>query len=125
MTTLAMRLGILLAGVTAAVHIFVGTYDTLLPLLAADLALVVKGTFHACWHFVSIFLAMSVWHFAKATPSAKMLAWLWVCFGLVFVAVGAFAEGVGGLIALPQWILLLPAGGLVLWGLKQTGRRDA
>ncbi|WP_432637510.1 hypothetical protein [Albidovulum sp.] len=108
-----------LAALVAAAHVFVGTFDTLVPLLDSDLALPVKGTFHACWHFISIVLIVSVWAFAKGTALARPIAWLWIAFGICFVAAGIFGAGIDGIVAVPQWVLLVPVGVLVL--ITQTG----
>lgn len=110
--------GTVLAGMTAAIHIFAGTYDTLLPLLATDLPAAIKGTFQACWHFLSIFLVVSVWCFGRTAECAKSFAWLWIAFGTCFLAAGLLTAGYRGLLVLPQWILLCPAGALILLGLR-------
>ncbi len=118
--------GTTLAGLTAAIHVFVGTHDTLPPLLDSDLDLAVKGTFQACWHFVSIFLVASVWCFGRETGCARNFAWLWLAFGSCFFAAGLVNAGLPGLVALPQWILLAPAGALILLSQRaraQTGNR--
>lgn len=110
--------GVGLAGLTAVAHIFVGTYDTLLPLLETDLDLAVKGTLHACWHIISVFLAFSVWSFVKETPAARSAALLWIAFGICFFAVGIYSANLRGLLILPQWILLCPVGVLILLHLR-------
>ena len=112
--------GIGLAGLTAAAHIFVGSYDTLFPLLESDLNMAIKGTFHACWHFISVFLAFSVWSFYKETASAKTIAQLWIAFAVCFFMVGLYSAGLRGLMILPQWSLLCAAGILVLLYFRQV-----
>ncbi len=106
--------GVGLAGVTAAAHIFIGSYDTLYPLLKSDLDLAIVATFHACWHFISVFLAFSVWSFAKEAASATTIARLWVAGAVCFVAVGLFSAGLRGLLVVPQWIPIGAAGLLIL-----------
>jgi hypothetical protein len=120
MTQRILRLsGLILAGMTAAAHVFIGTYDTLLPLLESELAPMVKGTFHACWHFVSIFLVFSVWSFFRKTPYASHLAMLWIGFSVCFVLAGLTDAGVRGLLVLPQWIFLGLAGLLMVFSLEK------
>lgn len=109
------RISFGLALLTAALHIFVGTLDTLAPMLEADLPETISGTLQACWHMVSLFLAVSVWCFWLRHPAAPLLAAMWVASALIFALVAAWQGGVSGLLVLPQWILLAPTGGLYLW----------
>lgn len=111
--------GVGLAGLTAAMHVFVGSFDTLFPLLEADLDMAIKDTFHACWHFISVFLAFSVWSFASETASSKMIARLWIAFAACFFTVGLYSAGLRGLIIIPQWTLLCASGVLVLLHFRQ------
>lgn len=106
-------IGVTLAGLTAVAHTFFGTQDTLFPLLETELSPAVMGTFHACWHFVSIFLVYSVWCFANNNGAAREVAILWILFGACFLLVASVSYGVSGLVILPQWVLLAPAGLLV------------
>lgn len=123
-TRILKNAGVILAAITAAALVFVGTYDTLLPLLQSDIDPMVKGTFHACWHFVSIFLVFSAWNFFKETERAAYLARLWIGFAACFVAAGMAISGISGLLILPQWIFLGTAGTLVLFGLKKSAPID-
>ncbi|MEP4729634.1 hypothetical protein [Parasphingorhabdus sp.] len=115
-----VKLGAALATLTALIHIFVGHFDTLLPLLSSDLSPAVLGSFHACWHIVSVFLAYSAWRFWSGGQIAVHLAIIWILFSVIFVAVGIWQLGLGGLLILPQWVLLGPSGGLVLIGLRSA-----
>lgn len=105
--------GVGLATLTAAAHVFIGTFDTLRPVLLTDLHPAVQGTIHACWHFLSLFLGLSVWHFARGSQAAKCLADLWIGFALIFVAVGIYTAGLSGLLLVPQWLFLGAAGLLI------------
>lgn len=111
-----IKLGATLATLTALIHIFVGHFDTLLPLLSSGLPPDVLGAFHACWHFISVFLAYSAWQFWRGGQVANHMAILWVAFAAIFVAVGLWQLGLNGLPVLPQWILLGPSGLLILVG---------
>ncbi len=115
-----VKIGAALATLAAIIHIFVGHFDTLLPLLSSDLSPSVLGSFHACWHFVSVFLAYSAWRFWYDDQVAVHLAIIWIAFSVIFVAVGIWQLGLGGLLILPQWILLGPSGALVLIGLRSA-----
>ncbi|MGJ8544435.1 MAG: hypothetical protein ACSHWZ_03250 [Sulfitobacter sp.] len=115
--------GLGMACITAIAHVFIGSFDTLLPLLQAEVAPVIKGTFHACWHFVSIFLVFSVWSFIRKAPFAPQLALLWVAFSACFIIAGITAAGISGLLLLPQW-LFLGAAGILLMVTTPKGGRD-
>lgn len=109
------RISAILAAFTAVLHIFVGTFDTLIPMLEADLPAPVSGTLHACWHMVSLFLVVSIWAFWQCNLLARPVAWLWLGSAAIFVAVGIWHGGLAGLLVLPQWTLLGVSGGLYLF----------
>jgi hypothetical protein len=115
------RVAAVLAALTAAIHIFIGSADTLLPVLDADLPPAVLGTIHACWHIVGLFLAVSAWLFWRRGSGAVTLAFLWLGAAGIFAAAGIWQAGLAGLWILPQWTLLTAAGGLYLLG---AGGRD-
>jgi len=114
----------LLAAFTAAMHVFVGTPEIEGPLLQSALPQEMSLLLYACWHLVSITLTLSaVAFFISARPintslyqMAKLLSCMWLCFGLVFIAVALLYADISMLIKLPQWTLLLPVGALGLWG---------
>ncbi len=110
------KLGAALATLTFIIHIAVGHFDTLVPLLSADLPLPVLGAFQACWHMISVFLAYSACQFWRGGPIAVHMAFLWIAFAVIFIAVGVWQSGPTGLLVVPQWILLGPAAALVLTG---------
>ncbi len=102
----------LVAGVlvvfTAAVHVFVSTPEIRWPLLSSPLPQQISLLLFACWHLVSIALAVSTF-----------VSVMWLLFGLVFVAVGLSFRGWAGLMILPQWILLIPVGVLGYVGARR------
>lgn len=120
-----LKLGTMLAAVTTAVHIFIGTADTLNPMLAAGLAPAVAGTLHACWHVLSLILLYSTAMFWRADPAARHFAVIWLGGAVIFAAVGLWQQGVMGLIVLPQWTLLAATGIVVLLGLARTRAENA
>lgn len=103
----------LIGGVTAIAHIGIGTFDTLLPVMEADLSPMVSGTIQACWHFISMFLVYSVWVFWTGR-NLRPVAFLWLGFAMSFIAIGLSFDGIAGLLIVPQWIFLGAAGGLAL-----------
>lgn len=107
-----------LAMFTAAIHVFVGGADALTPMLAAEMTVEASGAMHACWHFVSIFLLVSAVTFWQGGRTASVFALLWISFAVVFVYVGLYQAGIGGLIANPQWTILLATGVVALFGAR-------
>ena len=99
-----------LAGISAAAHTILGTLDTLVSVMETDLPLFIKGTMWAAWHMVSGFLIYSTYIFWKGGEAARAFGWLYVLGGGLFIVNGLRLEGLYGLITLPQWVLLLPAG---------------
>jgi hypothetical protein len=121
----ALFFAALLAAFVAAVHVFVGTPEIEGPLLQSALPQEVRLLLYACWHLVSVTLTLSAAAFfisarASCTPPShhmvKLVSYLWICFGLVFIVVALLYSGTPMLLKLPQWALLLPVGALGLWG---------
>ncbi|WP_114767914.1 hypothetical protein [Vibrio rhodolitus] len=123
-----MNIWLLIAGVlgifTALVHVFAGQVDPVRPFLKSTLAEVPKATLLACWHLVSVTLISSslvilyiAWFdFSLQYLLVQFIGWLYVLFALVFISVGWYFFAHKVFFTLPQWILLLPIGGLALYG---------
>ena len=119
-----------LGALTAAVHGLVGTGDTLGPLLA-DGALdpVVRQTFAAIWHVVTVLLVLLpvavVWAGVVGPARGRaVLAGVWavsLAFTLVFLAVDVVAFG-PAVLTLPQWVLFAPALVLIPWAAAPSAR---
>ncbi|MCW7538026.1 hypothetical protein OOT46_09220 [Aquabacterium sp. A7-Y] len=118
----------LLAALTAAVHTFAGTAEIQGPLLHSALSSPLRLLLYACWHLVTVTLVLSAVALIRSalptrTPAsagaARFVAWLWLFFGLVFVAVALIFSGPSGLLTLPQWVLLIPVGILGLLGTRK------
>jgi hypothetical protein len=115
-----------LAAFTAAVHTFAGTYEVHTPLLTSALPKTLSLLLYACWHLVTAALCLSA--LALLAPSSRKplhsyavlahaIGIAWTSFGLVFIAVALlFGDSPSALLWLPQWVLLLPVGGLALHG---------
>lgn len=112
-----------LATFTALVHLVAGTPEIQGPLLAAPLPLPVAWLLLACWHLVSVALAVSglalLWcarpaNRGRAGVLPAVMGLMWLGFGAVFVAVALALRGPMGLALLPQWTLLLPVGVLAV-----------
>lgn len=103
-----------LALFTAAIHFFLGGADALNPMLAAELPPESSAAMHACWHIVSVFLIWSALVFFRGKESSFHFGVLWVASAIVFIYVGIYQAGFAGVVANPQWTLLLPTGVLAL-----------
>ena len=69
---------------------------------------------HACWHIVSVLLVSSAFVFYCGGQTAFHFAILWLSFAAVFIYVGLYQGGWGGLLTNPQWTILLLTGGIAL-----------
>ncbi len=116
---------VLIAGVimafTSILHLTGGQVDHVVPLLASELDPTDKAVLLGVWHMVSVALMiMAFWLIRqglkpidKRIDAMRFIAWLNLLFALVFIAVSIARWSFA-----PQWILFLPMGLLVLYGLK-------
>jgi hypothetical protein len=51
--------------------------------------------------------------------AVKLVSYLWLSFGAVFIGIDLIYAGPPMLLQLPQWVLLLPVGALGLWGVRR------
>jgi len=116
-----------LAAFTAVVHTIGGTYEIHSPLLTSPLPESISLLLYACWHLVTVTLILSalalfwVSRDGRAQSNVALPAFigaLWIAFGAVFVAVAIGLSGLPALLVLPQWTLLIPIGGLALFGVR-------
>ena len=118
-----------LAALTALVHTVAGTYEVHSPLLHSNLPQPLSLLLYACWHLVTVTLCLSAWGLLRppnprTLQSQAVLAGAigvaWILFGVVFVTVALLIGGsLAMLLALPQWILLIPAGALAWSGSRR------
>jgi len=108
---------------TAGIHIIMGSREIVTPFLDSDLAQVPKLTLYAVWYMVSavlILTAATLFYisFKKEQGGRELLFFigiLYTAFGLVFLIICFTHFDEKLFLELPQWILLLPIGGLTLW----------
>lgn len=121
----------LLSAFTAAVHTIGGTYEIHDPLLDSPLAEPISLLLYACWHLVTVTLTLSAvalfWSSRNNRAQSNFalpafIGLLWITFGLVFIFVALYFSGIQALITLPQWTLLIPIGGLALFGVRKEIR---
>ena len=117
-----------LAAFTAIVHTIGGTLEIHTPLLTSPLPEPISLLLYACWHLVTVTLILSAvalfWSSRNNRAESNFalpafIGVLWGSFGIVFVVVALYFSGFRALIILPQWTLLLPIGGLALFGVRK------
>lgn len=115
----------LLALFTAAIHTFVGTPEIQQPLLQSGIDPNVALLLYACWHLVTVTLALSglilMWsanNVQQARVVVLFVSVLWLAFGMVFIATAMLFGTWSTLLVLPQWMLLIPVGLLGIIGAK-------
>ena len=127
-TNRALLLSAFLAVFTAIIHTIGGTLEVHTPLLTSALPQPISLLLYACWHLVTVTLILSaialLWsshnnraEFHFALPA--FIGILWVSFGIVFIFVALYFSGLKALLVLPQWTLLIPIGGLALFGVRK------
>jgi len=107
---------------TTILHLTGGQSDHVVPLLGSELDATDKTVLLGVWHMVSVALAnMAFWlirfglkPISNQIETMRFLAWLNLLFALVFIVVSL----VRGVFA-PQWILFLPMGILIWFGLRR------
>ncbi|MGB0387023.1 MAG: hypothetical protein ACPGWR_19580 [Ardenticatenaceae bacterium] len=104
------KIAAVLAAVTAAIHILVGGIGAVRPMLEAGLSVPVEGALHAAWHIISAFFLWSVFVFWRGGDTALHFGFLWLVSGAIFIYIGLTQYGLNGLIALPQWTILIVTG---------------
>lgn len=123
------NLPILIAGVimafTSILHLTGGQTDHVVPLLASELDSTDKAVLLGVWHMVSVTLfIMAFWlirhgfnPIATRVDAMRFIAWLNLLFALVFITVSLVRSAFT-----PQWILFLPMGLLILFGLRRKDK---
>jgi hypothetical protein len=117
-----------LAAFTALVHTIGGTLEIHAPLLTSPLPEPIRLLLYACWHLVTatlILSAMALFWCSYGNRDVSNFAlpafigMLWICFGIVFIFIALYFSGFKALLILMQWALLLPIGGLSLFGVRK------
>ena len=99
-----------LALVTAAIHIVVGGIGAVRPMLEVGLPVPIEGALHVAWHIISAFFLWSAFVFWRGGETVLHFAFLWLVSGAIFIYIGLTQYGLTGLIALPQWTILILTG---------------
>ena len=117
---------ILIAGVimffTTILHLTGGQVDHIIPLLASELESTDKAVLLGVWHMISVaLLIMAFWLIRQGlkpitsrNDAMRFMAWLNLLFAFVFIVVSIIRWTFA-----PQWILFLPMGVLILFGLSE------
>ena len=124
----AFLIAAFLATFTAIVHTVGGTIEIHTPLLSSPLPESISLLLYACWHVVTATLILSAialfWLSSNNRAESNFalpafIGILWVGFGVVFIFVALYFSGIKALLVLPQWTLLIPIGGLTLFGVPK------
>jgi hypothetical protein len=108
---------------TALIHTFGGQMDLVNPLLKSNLSDQTKAEWFGVWHLVTLLLFATSYVIFRNTLVAvqvrkteiiSSIGFLYVLFSVPFI----ISSIINSLLA-PQWILLLPIGLLLLFGIKR------
>ncbi|MFD0798241.1 hypothetical protein ACFQZJ_12285 [Maribacter chungangensis] len=108
---------------TAFLHLIAGQIDLVNPLLGSSLTLQQKGELTGAWHIVTILLFYTAFIVLQSGfrnrgdqnfQKLKSLAIFYILSGIPFIGISVWF----GIFA-PQWILLMPIGVLLLFGLRK------
>lgn len=117
----------LIAGIinslTALIHTFGGQIDLVNPLLKSNLNDQSKAEWLGVWHMITILLFITSYLILKnsliAAQARKIqtitsIGYLYILFSIPFIVTSFYFS-----LLAPQWILLLPIGLLLLFGIKR------
>lgn len=116
-------IGGLLNAFTAVLHTIDGQKTLIDPLLDSALELTIKIQLLGVWHMVTIMLFVSSYALLRhgLSPKAngqgaliRQIGYLYVLFAAAFILASIWGTSFA-----PQWILLLPIGGLALLGCQK------
>lgn len=119
------RIHIKVAGIinlfTALLHLIGGQIELVNPLLESNISTQQKGELTGAWHIVTILLFFTSYRILRAgfkglknAEELKSIAFIYILSGLPFIFVSFWFE-----VFAAQWILLIPIGILLLFGLKK------
>lgn len=109
---------------TALLHTIGGQLDLVNPLLKSNLNEQVQTEWLGVWHMVTIVLFVTSYYLLRCGFSKnksnnfgviQSIGIIYILFSLPFVFAGIFMQNFA-----PQWILLLPIGGLTIFGLNRN-----
>jgi len=118
---------ILIAGIiclgTAFLHLF-GGQAHVDSMLASDTGRIDQSVLLGAWHMITVILFLGGYSLIKSGLNLKTedhalmtwLGWLNILFALAFIGVSLYRGDFT-----PQWILFLPIGGLILFGMRKPG----
>jgi len=107
---------------TALLHLIAGQMDLVDPLLGTDLPADIQAQWLGVWHMVTFLLFASTWVLlrnsfqvregAASLPKGVGTLYIWLSVPFLILSI---TEGM----LVPQWILLLPIGGLAWLGVRR------
>ncbi len=109
--------------ITALIHTFGGQMDLVNPLLKSNLSDQSKAEWLGVWHMITILLFFTSYLILKNSLIAAQvrkidiitsIGYLYILFSMPFIVTSFYFS-----LLAPQWILLLPIGLLLLFGIKR------
>lgn len=108
---------------TAVLHTIGGQLELVSPLMSSNLIDQAKAEWIGAWHMITIILFLTSYFLIKngsgkienrQTELVKYIGYLYIIFAVPSITTSMMYK-----LLAPQWILLLPIGALVLYGVKK------
>ena len=126
MRKLQIRIAGFINLITAIIHLFAGQMDLVNPLQNSNLEDQQKAEWIGAWHIVTILLFFSSFIILKAGFGKLKEYELQILrrFGMLYILAGVpfIISSIYYSVFAPQWILLMPIGVLLFFGIKKTSR---
>lgn len=109
---------------TALLHTIGGQIDLVDPMLQSNLENQVKAEWFGVWHMITIILFASTYLALKNTfadfqkRQIELMRYIGILY--IFLSIPFCVSSMIHKLLAPQWILLLPIGGLILYGVKKN-----
>lgn len=112
----------------ALLHLIGGQLDLINPLLESNINIQEKAELIGVWHIVTVLLFYTSYYLLKVGFGRRIsdcisllrhVGVLYLLIGFPFIIVSLYYS-----VLAPQWILLVPIGGLILMGIKKSLAND-
>lgn len=123
MKKMEIRIAGIINLIVALIHLIAGQTTLVNPLLESNLEVQQKGEWIGVWHLVTVLLFFTSYQILKAgfthqnnqiIRQLKPLGLLYILSGIPFIVASFYLKTFA-----PQWILLMPIGGLLLLGIRK------
>jgi hypothetical protein len=121
----------LIAGIlnlfTALLHTIGGQIDLVNPMLSSNLENQVKAEWFGAWHMVTIILFATSYLVLKNAivnyQKRQIETMKYVGILYILLSIPFFVSRIINQLLAPQWILLLPIGGFIIYGVKSFSKK--